>query len=145
MTPTPGESAAVGSSDPPEAYATFGSRAGAWLIDAVPHAVVPAVVADLADSTVAGLAAFVVTGILWSILPEARAGWTPGKRIVGIRLVDMRGRGRIGWLRAAVRWLVKYGVGGVLPVSYLWYFRGRSRRTWHDYAAGTIVVSDRRG
>ena len=60
-----------------------------------------------------------------------------GKRLVGIRVVNLRGQEQLGLARSALRWVVKYGVGGALPVSYLWYFRDPSRRTWHDLAAGT--------
>ena len=93
------------------------------------------------DSVAIGIAGFFVTGIVWSILPEARAGMSVGKRLVGIRVANLRGDGPLGLARAALRWVVKYGVGGVLPVSYLWYFRDASRRTWHDHVAGTAVRS----
>ena len=123
----------------PGQTASFGARAAAWVVDAVPHALVPYVAARATNSIVIGLAAFLVTGILWSMLPEARSGMSIGKRIVGIHVVNLRDDERLGLARAALRWVVKYGVGGVLPVSYLWYFKSPSRRTWHDYAAGTAV------
>lgn len=121
--------------------ATFGARAAAWIVDAVPHALVPYFLARSTDSIAIGIAGFLVTGIIWSVLPEARTGMSVGKRLGGIRVVNLRGQGQLGLPRAALRWLVKYGVGGVLPVSYLWYFRDASRRTWHDHAAGTAVQS----
>jgi uncharacterized RDD family membrane protein YckC len=119
--------------------ARFGHRAGAWVIDAVPHALVPMIAARVTDSVAIGIAAFFVTGIVWSILPEAGSGMTVGKRLFGIRAADVSGAPRIGLPHATVRWIVKYPVGGVLPVGYLWYFRGPSRRTWHDLAARTLV------
>jgi uncharacterized RDD family membrane protein YckC len=123
--------------------ASFGARAAAWMVDAVPHALVPYFLTRLTDSIAIGIAGFLVTGILWSVLPEARTGMSVGKRLAWIRVANLRGEGRLGLARAALRWLVKYGVGGVLPVSYLWYFRDASRRTWHDHAAGTAVQSMR--
>lgn len=93
-----------------------------------------------AGGTAFGIAGFLVTGILWSILPESRSGMTVGKRLFGIRVIDDTGAGPIGLLRAALRWVVKYGVCGVLPVGYLWYFRNPSRRAWQDLAAGTSVI-----
>lgn len=119
--------------------ASFGARAAAWIVDAVPHALVPYFLTRSTGSIAIGIAGFLVTGIVWSILPEARAGMSVGKRLGGIRVVNLRGEGRLGLARAALRWLVKYCVGGVLPVSYLWYFRDASCRTWHDHAAGTAV------
>ncbi len=119
--------------------ASFGARAAAWVVDAVPHALVPYVLVRLTGSAAIGIAGLLITGILWSILPEAGAGMSIGKRLVGIRVVDLRDEGGLGLGRSALRWVVKYGVGGALPVSYLWYFRDPSRRTWHDRAAGTSV------
>ena len=128
--------------------ASFGARAGAWIVDAVPHALVPYFAVRWSGSTAIGVAGLLVTGILWSILPEARAGMSVGKRLVGIRVVNLRSPEQLGLAWSAVRWVVKYGVGGALPVSYLWYFRDPSRRTWHDRAARTGVqfatVSGRR-
>ena len=60
-------------------------------------------------------------------------------KLKDLRVVDLRGQDELGLARSALRWVVKYGVGGALPVSYLWYFRDPSRRTWHDRAAGTGV------
>jgi uncharacterized RDD family membrane protein YckC len=135
-------------SETPAQAASFGARAAAWIVDAVPHALVPYIAVRWSGSAVVGVAALLVTGILWSIVPEARAGMSVGKRVVGIRVVNLRGQERLGLARSALRWVVKYGVGGALPVSYLWYFRDLSRRTWHDRAAGTgvqpVPVSGRR-
>ena len=135
-------------SETPAQAASFGVRAAAWIVDAVPLALVPYLAVRWSGSAAIGVAALLVTGILWSILPEARAGMSVGKRLVGIRVVNLRGREQLGFARSALRWVVKYGVGGALPVSYLWYFRDPSRRTWHDHAARTgvqpVPVSDRR-
>ena len=121
-------------------YAPFGPRAMAWVVDAVPHALVPYLVGRLTGSTALGIAAFLIVGILWSVVPEARSGVTVGKLLAGVRVEPGDGAGRMGLGRSAVRWVVKYLVGGALPVSYLWYFRDSRRRTWHDLAAGSIVA-----
>jgi hypothetical protein len=122
--------------------ARFRLRAYAWLIDAIPYIVVPYVVGGVTGSAVAGLAAFLITGVVWSILPEARGGMTVGKLLLGIRVVDARGDGGppLGFARASLRWFVKYIVCGVLPVGYLWYYRDGACRTWADAAARTDVI-----
>lgn len=125
-------------------YATFGLRAVAWGVDAIPYAFVPFIVGRLAG-TIAAIAAFFVVGIVWSILPEARTGVTLGKLLSGIRVEAADGNGRIGLSRSALRWVVKYLVCGVLPVGYLWYFRDRRCRAWQDLAAGSVVVDLARG
>lgn len=119
--------------------ARFGLRAGAWVVDAIPLALVPFVVANLTGSAIMGFAAFLATGVAWCIVPEARVGMTVGKRLFGVRTVDRGGAAQIGLGRSTLRWVVKYLVCGVLPVGYLWYFRGGACRAWQDLAAGTVV------
>lgn len=110
------------------------------MIDAIPHAGIPYTVGRVTDSVAFGVAAFLIVGIVWSILPEARAGATVGKLLTGLRTVRQGAGQPIGLGRAGVRWVVKYVVGGVLPVGYLWYFRDAERRAWHDLAAGSVVI-----
>jgi len=122
-------------------YATFGSRAAAWVADAVPHSVVPAVVGSITGSWVYALAAYPIVGILWCVLPEARTGSTVGKLLVGIKALDADAGAPIGLGRAGLRWLIKYTVCSVLPVGYLWYFHSPRRQAWQDLAARTVVVT----
>ncbi len=122
-------------------HASFGTRLGAWLIDAIPYSLVPSLVFRITGEWIYGLAAYPIVGLLWSVLPEARTGSTFGKLVVGIKVLDQRSGIPIGLPRSIVRWLVKYVVCSVLPVGYLWYFRGGESRTWADLAAGTVVVT----
>lgn len=126
-------------------YATFGMRATAWFVDAVPYVFVPYLVGRLVGGILPALAAFIIVGIVWSILPEARTGITLGKLLSGIRVDPADGDDRLGMPRSALRWFVKYVVCGVLPVGYLWYFRDRRHRAWQDLAGGSIVVDIARG
>ena len=121
-------------------YATFRLRGLAWVVDAVPLALVPYLVGRLTGGIVPAIVAFFLVGIVWCILPEARTGVTFGKLLSGIRVESADGDGRIGVPRAARRWVVKYLVCGVLPVGYLWYFRDGRCRAWQDLAARSIVV-----
>ena len=69
-----------------------------------------------------------------------RRGATAGKRIVGLRVVDAQTGGPIGFGRAAVRRVV-YVLGGlILYFGWLWMFTNSRRQTWHDKAAGSLVV-----
>ena len=122
-------------------FATFGSRLGAWLIDAIPYFVVPSIVLRVTAEWIYALAAYPIVGIVWSIIPEARTGSTFGRLIVGIKALDEDTAAPIGLPRSGGRWFVKYVVCSVLPIGYLWYFRGGNARTWADYAAGTVVVT----
>ena len=126
-------------------YASFGVRAMAWVVDTVPLIVIPYFVGELLGGWVPALASFFIVGIVWSIVPEARTGATPGKLLSGIRVLPAESDIRMGLGRSAVRWLVKYVVCGVLPVGYLWYFRDRRHRAWQDLAAGSVVIDIARG
>jgi len=66
-------------------------------------------------------------------------GQTPGKAAVGIKVVDMF-RKEPGFVRALFRTFGYYLSSLFLMIGFLWYFFDRSRQTWHDKLAGTIVV-----
>jgi uncharacterized RDD family membrane protein YckC len=67
-------------------------------------------------------------------------GQTPGDAALSIRVVDVEGRGPIGWGRALGRWVVSYLSGVVLLIGYLWMIWDPEKQTWHDKAARTYVV-----
>ncbi|MSP21542.1 MAG: RDD family protein [Dehalococcoidia bacterium] len=71
---------------------------------------------------------------LWNSL-----GWSPGKRVFGLRVVTLEGRapgaGR-GFARTAGTLLSLT----VFFVGYLWAAWDRRSQTWHDRIAGTYVV-----
>ena len=118
---------------------TFGARTGAWLIDAVPYVVAPYLAAKL-GGWIFALAAFFIIGIVWTILPEAHVGATPGKRLLGLRTFDFDTATPIGFGRSTIRWIVKYVVCSVLPVGYVWFFRSPAHQTFADMAARSVVV-----
>jgi uncharacterized RDD family membrane protein YckC len=66
------------------------------------------------------------------------AGQTPGKRVMGVRIVRTNGeRVRAG---NAVRREVGYVVSSILFLGYLWILIDNRRQGLHDKLAGTIVV-----
>jgi len=67
-------------------------------------------------------------------------GGTLGKRAVGLRL-EKDGSGEdIGYGAAFVRYIVAIVSGLVLLLGYLWVIWDPKRQTWHDKAAGSVVV-----
>ncbi|MFI9061270.1 RDD family protein [Streptomyces sp. NPDC053429] len=96
----------------------------------------------LLDATVTGylglvLAAVLLFGILYEVGPTARWGRTPGKKLLGVRVLATATRRPPTFGAALGRWLV-YATLGV-PGS-LWCLVDRPRRqAWHDKAAGTYV------
>ena len=73
----------------------------------------------------------------------ATIGQTPGKWLLGIKIVSVEGAGRLTVGRAVVR-LIGYIVSA-LPcyLGFLWIL-GPQRRGWHDRLAGTAVTYVRR-
>ncbi|MFD7260857.1 RDD family protein [Streptomyces sp. NPDC059874] len=96
----------------------------------------------LLDATVAGqlglvLGAVLLFGILYEVLPTARWGRTPGKKLLGVRVLAVATLRPPRFGAALRRWLVYAFLG--LPGS-LWCLVDRPRRqAWHDKAAKTYV------
>jgi uncharacterized RDD family membrane protein YckC len=71
---------------------------------------------------------------LWNSL-----GWSPGKRLLGLRIVTIEGRapglGR-GFARTTATLLSIF----VLFLGYFWAAWDRRHQTWHDRIAGTYVI-----
>ncbi|WP_327132261.1 RDD family protein [Streptomyces sp. NBC_01343] len=97
----------------------------------------------LFDATIAGyaglvLGALLLFGVFYEALPTARWGRTPGKKLLGIRVLAAATLRPPTFGAALRRWLVYAFLG--LPGS-LWCLGDRPRRRgWHDRAAGTYVA-----
>ncbi|MGW0750245.1 RDD family protein [Streptomyces sp. NPDC002587] len=97
----------------------------------------------LLDGTIAGhlglvLGAVVLFGVFYEALPTARWGRTPGKKLLGVRVLDVATLRPPTFGAALRRWLVYVLLG--VPGS-LWCLVDRPRRQgWHDKAARTYVA-----
>jgi uncharacterized RDD family membrane protein YckC len=67
------------------------------------------------------------------------AGATPGKRLLGLRIVH-DGQPKIAWPRALWRFIGYFLSALPLFLGYLWVFRDKQRQAWHDKLADTHVV-----
>ena len=128
-----------------------GPRAGFWrrfaaafidgLIVTIPVLILVYVVAgDDAGNAANGLstlAALVYYGYF-----EGATGQTPGKRVMGIRVIDAStSDGRpIGYGRAVIRYLMSLVSGFALLLGYLWMLWDGEKQTWHDKVANAYVV-----
>ena len=65
-------------------------------------------------------------------------GQTPGKSLVGLRVVMANGD-RVGFWKALLRWL-GYFVSAILFLGFLWVLVDDKRQGFHDKLAGTVVV-----
>lgn len=129
-------------------FAGFGARLVAYIIDSLIILVVIIVLA-----IVAGLAVFVLP--LLSIVPILailivpliyfpyywqKSGQTPGKKMMGIKVVRDTDGGPLTWGTAVIR-LVGYWVSGlVFYLGYIWVFIDKRKRGWHDLIASTVVI-----
>ncbi len=71
---------------------------------------------------------------------EGRTGQTWGKRIVGIRTVDVDTGGPIGPWRAVGRVLGRYVSSQIVYLGFLWMLWDDDAQTWHDKMVRSIVV-----
>jgi uncharacterized RDD family membrane protein YckC len=70
-------------------------------------------------------------------------GWTPGQRILRMRMVRADGLTAPGPWWAIVRTLGAFVSEFALFIGYLWMLRDPHRQTWHDKMARTYVVMAR--
>lgn len=77
----------------------------------------------------------VVSQTLW--------GWTPGKWLMGLKVVRAESLEPIMPWRHALRY-VAY-IPAILPlmIGIFWISFNKQRRGWHDYIAGTVVINTR--
>ena len=71
--------------------------------------------------------------------PWNSIGWSPGKRVVGLRIVREEG-GPPGPSRGFGRSVGAVVSDLLLGLGYLWALWDRNNQTWHDKLAGTYVV-----
>ncbi len=134
-----------------EDLAGIGARFGATLIDLVPVLVVVGIIAtraglEISDASYVGAATSLVVGLIYAALLCRRGphnGQTPGKQLVGIRVVRADAQ-PMDATPALLREFVGKGILGQIPlfapVDYLFALGDRRRQTIHDKIATTFVV-----
>jgi uncharacterized RDD family membrane protein YckC len=70
---------------------------------------------------------------------------TPGKMVIGARIVDARTGGKISTGQAIGRYLGYYLSTVVFFLGFLWIAFDPRKQGWHDKLAGTVVVRSKRG
>ncbi|MEC4015121.1 RDD family protein [Streptomyces sp. H27-D2] len=102
----------------------------------------------LLDGTTAGylgilLAVLLLVGVVYEALPTAKWGHTLGKKLCGVKVLDIQSHDTPSFASTLRRWLA-YGVLGLLVVgvlNVLWCVFDRPwRQCWHDKLAGTFVA-----
>lgn len=141
-----------------DALASIGKRALAQFLDGlvvgIPLFAITAALGysltdnSLSNSTLTWLTVlWVSANLIYNIIGVAVYGYTVGKRIAGIKVVNRVDGGRVSWTYSAVRALIPTAVQlvpvvgpGLSLVVYLRAVFHPLRQGLHDAAAGTIVV-----
>lgn len=135
---------------PQKAYASFGRRFIAAIIDAIIVFVVqfvltmpfPETAPGIQPTTGAMLAQIIGTlfALIYYVYFIYKEGATPGKKLMKIRVVREDGQ-PITVIGAILREVVgKFVSGIVIGLGYLWVLWDKKKQAWHDKIAGTIVV-----
>lgn len=82
---------------------------------------------------------FSLASVLWHSVTVAFFGTSPGKRVVGIVLLDKRGQGP-GVLRSFFHALFKLITSACLALGPLWSLADPERRTLYDRLCGVYVA-----
>ncbi|MFC2023716.1 RDD family protein [Chloroflexota bacterium] len=89
-------------------------------------------------AAILGVAVYLAVAILYDIGFWMLAGQTPGKYLMGLRIVRTDAdRLKFG---NAVRREIGYVLSGILFLGYLWILFDNRRQGFHDKLAGTLVV-----
>ena len=70
-------------------------------------------------------------------------GTTPGKWLMGLKVVRAKTFEKVGAWRFVLRFLAYLVSCTPLMIGIFWASFNRERRTWHDYIAGTVVLNTR--
>ena len=81
---------------------------------------------------------FPAVAVIWFWV--ARGGQTPGKMVIGAKIVDAETGGPISASKGVVRYLGYFVSLIGLFVGYLWVGFDPKKQGWHDHIAGTVVV-----
>ena len=123
-----------------------GPRAGFWrrfaalFIDGLILGVLYAVLLALFEPGVAYAIYLLADFVYYTLLEGGPTGQTIGKRALGIRVIDFRAGGPIGYGRGLLRQIGKILSGIPIALGYLWMLWDKENQTWHDKIATTVVV-----
>ncbi|TAK73576.1 MAG: RDD family protein [Dehalococcoidia bacterium] len=118
-------------------------RTGGFVIDFVIKAIVMQMLVALVLGSTEVTFELLVAAQIWGRGYDAiffAQGWTPGSRLMRMRIVRLQDGGAPG-----MRWGTMRAAGSVISetvllLGYVWMLWDPRRQTWHDKLAGTVVV-----
>jgi len=91
-----------------------------------------------ADLFITYVLPFLITLIFWSYKSA-----TPGKMLLGMKIVDAKTLGKASNGKLALRYLGYYISALVLGLGFFWVGWDPKKQGWHDKIAGTLVVKSK--
>jgi uncharacterized RDD family membrane protein YckC len=135
-----GAEVAAGSTGGPSGpRAGFWRRFGALLIDGLILGFVAAILELLLKGFGSALAVIVYAGY-FTYFEGGPSGQTPGKSVLGIRVVGFDTGGPIGYGRGFIRLVGRIVSGIFLDLGYFWMLWDPEKQCWHDKFASDVVV-----
>ena len=125
--------------DPSGPRASFGKRLVALLIVGILVGIVTGIV-EAISRPVGGIVGLALGIAYYGYLEGSPSGQTVGKRAMGIRVIDFRSGGPIGFGRAVLRYFAR--ILSTIPclLGYFWMLWDGEKQTWHDKIASDVVV-----
>ncbi len=121
-------------------YASFWRRFAAAFIDGLIIGVLPNVVVNTGNGTMANPLSFII-GIAYFVWMNGMYGATVGKMVMKIKIVKENGS-KITYADAALRYFASILSAIALLIGYLWMLWDPKKQTWHDKIAHTVVVKN---
>ena len=119
--------------------ADFGVRLVAWLVDAVIIGVPTFILAMILPLPLVWLLAL-VAGIAYQVYFWTSTGQTPGKMLMGLKVVSAETGELLDTGGAAIRY-IGYIVSGIpIYLGFLWVIWDPKHEGWHDKIAKTKVI-----
>ena len=132
---------------PPAGTGPSGPRSGFWrrfvalLVDGILLGIVSGILRAIFGQS-GGWAIGELITIGYFVYFEGSSGQTPGKKALGIRVIDFGGGGSIGYGRAFIRYIGSILSAIALLIGFLWMLWDKEKQTWHDKFANSVVVPD---
>ncbi|MFE1174684.1 RDD family protein [Streptomyces sp. NPDC058773] len=82
-----------------------------------------------------------IGGTFFLIAKEGASGQTPGKKVMGVKVIKETTGQPLGFGMTFVRYLCRYLNGLLCGLGWLWPLWDDKSQTWADKLAGTVVVS----
>ena len=128
-------------------YAGFWVRFLANIIDSLVLGIPVAIAAWIlsgfksTDSTLVQTLYYIITLVIIAYLWTKWGGRTPGKKMMGIKVVSFPGYGPLSYSKSTIRYLIGYTVSTLLlMIGFIMIAFRNDKRGLHDLIAGTCVI-----